>query len=216
VLRDFKKFAAQSLEERHQLARFAVSIAAADDRLALEEVRMLEKLYRYFELSETQLYSDLQGLGASPSDLPAPTNTVEPVVAAPTIPTARNIVLDPSRLARTREETARVSALLEQVFAEEVLPSKSEKPPVSMGATEFAAAGKLDARYRGIVQALCRRNTISRVELDDLAHANNVLPDGAIEAINDWAYSEFDQPLLEEDDPITINRSLLQLAKEDA
>jgi hypothetical protein len=43
-----------------------------------------------------------------------------------------------------------------------------------------------------------------------------VLPDGAIEAINDWAYTKFDQPVLDDGDPIAIDQALLQRLKSEA
>jgi peptidoglycan hydrolase-like protein with peptidoglycan-binding domain/uncharacterized tellurite resistance protein B-like protein len=217
LLRDFKKLATESPEQRGQLARFAVSIAAADNRLAVEEVRVLEKLYRTLDLTETQLYSDLQTMGANAAELSA---TIAP---APSLsrPTASNvadygIALDPRRLARTREETARVSALLAQVFSDEGTPQQqpSESQPAAP-VNDMPMEG-LDTRYRSLVQMLFQHDTISRSEFDDLAHDRGVLPDGAIEAINDWAYSKFDQPFLEDGDPVMIDRSLLQSKKEDA
>jgi hypothetical protein len=35
------------------------------------------------------------------------------------------------------------------------------------------------------------------------------MPDGVIETINEWAYEKFDEPLIEEGDPLIINVGLL-------
>jgi hypothetical protein len=35
------------------------------------------------------------------------------------------------------------------------------------------------------------------------------MPDGALEAINEWAFEQFDEPLIEDDEPLTLNVSLL-------
>ena len=35
------------------------------------------------------------------------------------------------------------------------------------------------------------------------------MPDGALEAINEWSYDKFDEELIEDGDPLIINMALL-------
>jgi len=63
------RFKDQPPEKRQALAQLAVAVAAADGRLAPEEVKLLEKIYRTLGLPEGSLYSDLQSFAASDETL---------------------------------------------------------------------------------------------------------------------------------------------------
>jgi hypothetical protein len=45
---------------------------------------------------------------------------------------------------------------------------------------------------------------MTRVEFEQIAKAVRLLPDGAIERINDWSFDRFDEPLIEEGDDVAI------------
>lgn len=215
VPRSFRRLGERSLDERSALARFAVSVATADDRLAIEEVQLLEKLYKVLDLPEAQLYSDLQGLSASTADLPAAAkpDAAIPAAQAGAAVLRKSIQLDPGRLARTRAETAEVGALLGKIFVDDAPPATPTRVVAQASIVAKYDLDGLDPRYASLVCALGERASIDRAEFAELAHACDVLPDGAIEAVNDWAFGRFDQPLLDEGAAITIDRSLLHVSE---
>jgi len=121
------------------------------------------------------------------------------------------LTLDPARLEQTRAETELVGALLEQVFIDDAPPATHPSlPPTASYSGVPAALDGLDPRYSGLVQLIRDRDRIERSEFVELAHNQDVLPDGAIEAINDWAYQKFDKPLIDDDESIVIDRTLLR------
>lgn len=222
------RFKDQPQEKRQALARLAVSVAAADGRLATDEVKLLEKIYRVLGLADGALYSDLQSFAASDEALPTVALADhEPSVAIPQ-PESRDrgkgIRLDPARLARTRTDTAKVSEILADVFSDDapqvVEETVSTAEPANDEGPITACIGwdlsGLSAPYARLLNELKGRDSISRADFVAMAQKQNVLADGAIETINDWAIERFDEPLIDEGDPIEIGFHLLVENKQDA
>ncbi|QWF21014.1 TerB N-terminal domain-containing protein [Nocardioides sp. LMS-CY] len=115
-------------------------------------------------------------------------------------------------------ETAAVSALLADIFNGDSTDADQDPtgPPSdapSDGTSDPAAdvpvvrlVADLDAPHSAFVLALVERETWSRVELEELAALWQLMPDGAIDRINEAALDAADETLLDEDDDTyTIN-----------
>jgi hypothetical protein len=59
-----------------------------------------------------------------------------------------------------------------------------------------------------LLRRLAERESWPRDEVERLAAGLSLLPDGALETINDYAYSAADEPFWEDDDPLTINSNV--------
>jgi peptidoglycan hydrolase-like protein with peptidoglycan-binding domain/tellurite resistance protein len=221
------RFKDQPPEKRQALAQLAVAVAAADGQLATEEVKLLEKIYRVLGLADGTLYSDLQSFAAADETLP----TVAPADHGPSVAIPRpaseeqatGIRLDPARLARTRTDTAKVSQILSEVFSDDAkvvdeISSTAEpandEGPIAM-TTGWDLSG-LAAPCARLLSQLKGCDSITRTDFTSLAQKQNLLADGAIEAINDWALEKFDEPLIDEGDPIEIAFHLLVQNQQDA
>jgi hypothetical protein len=110
------------------------------------------------------------------------------------------IKIDAERLARTQRETAVVSELLASIFEEE--PAPIDAPVVSV-AVEPTFEG-LDRSHAELVELLELKGAVSKSEFDERARAMKLLPEGAMERINDWSFERFDEPLLEDGDEIVM------------
>jgi tellurite resistance protein len=220
--RIFAKFKDRSLSDREAVARLALSVAAADGVIAVEEVRTLENLYKTLELETGRLYSDLQGLNTA-DDQPPIVALGEPTKSVPIPPKSksgpRRNALDPNRLAKTRADTAIVSTILSEIFSEDGgLPGKGAivtAPAQAMPATEAERSRfpGLDPKYVSLLTALAAHNSMDRGDFEVLTGSHNLMCDGAIEAINDWAYERFDGPILDDGPHIQINSEILSLAE---
>ncbi len=128
------------------------------------------------------------------------------------------IALDLASIEAKFAETAAVSALLADIFNDDepVQPNPGTAspidiaagPPAAIGQVETVAAsvGDLDAAHSALVLALVERDTWTRGELEELAAAWQLMPDGAIDRINEAALDITDELLLEEDEDVfTIN-----------
>lgn len=116
---------------------------------------------------------------------------------------------DPSdRLTRIREETNRVAALLKSIFVEEE-PEASMPEPVG----EATHAG-LDDDHGKLLTRLLTQPEWPRGEFDNVAAEAGLMPGGAMETINEWAFDYYGDALLEDADPIVVNHSLLPMEAE--
>ena len=108
------------------------------------------------------------------------------------------VAFDATRLARIREETSQVSALLTSIFIEDPV----EAVPTRAATTFISRFEGLDARHADLLSAILTAGRLDRDAFEARARELKLLPGGALETINDWAFEIFDEALLEEDDDI--------------
>ena len=143
----------------------------------------------------------------APAAVPAPA----PAVAVAKKPSFQ---LDKARIAALQEDTARVSALLAKIFAEEPPPAPAVPEPVEAEPAEAEAAAQgllgLDTAHSSFARMLLSRPHWSREELQDVASDLDLMLDGALEHINEASFDAHDEPLTEGDDPVTVNQHILE------
>ena len=133
------------------------------------------------------------GAPAPPEASPPPTRAAPPAG-----------VLDTERIKRIQAETRRVSSVLAPIFAEEEAAPIAPAPAASDGA--FAGLG---VAYAALLRRLATKAVWSRAEFEAVVRQGGLLPDGAMEAINEWAFDRFDAPLLDDGDAVSVNVALL-------
>ena len=176
----------------------AVSTVLADGRVLPVEVRFLEKLHKALGLPQDQAYASLHR-GTGRADEPVVVAAAEPTAGVPIPPEAEAVVaFDASRLARIREETSQVSALLTSIFIEDAVEA-TPAPPATTSISRFAG---LDTRHADLLSAIISAGRLDREAFEARARDLKLLPGGALETINEWAFGIFDEALLEEDDDI--------------
>nr|WP_258178359.1 tellurite resistance TerB C-terminal domain-containing protein [Burkholderia multivorans] len=128
------------------------------------------------------------------------------------------IPLDSARIAALQKETARVSAMLADVFVEEqpaVQPPSIPSEPAEAeergeGAQPVGSVIGLDETHSMFLRTLVSRASWSRVELSSVAADLDLMLDGAIEQINEAALDHWNEPITDGDDPVEVNRELAQ------
>lgn len=176
----------------------AVSTVLADGRVLPVEVRFLEKLHKALGLPQDEAYAALHR-GTGRADEPVTVAAAEHTAGVP-IPSEADAVVafDATRLARIREETSQVSALLTSIFIEDPVEAVTTR-----AATTFISRFEgLDARHADLLSAILTAGRLDRDAFEARARELKLLPGGALETINDWAFEIFDEALLEEDDDI--------------
>jgi hypothetical protein len=201
--------------QRAGIGRFLVTVAAADGTVAPSEITILQKLYRLLELDPSELYRQVHEVTAGPPPAADPITVREAAAAqpgyaippAPTAPEPTGFVLDAARVEAKLSETAAVSALLGSIFVEEGEPPtwRPAEPPAS----EPTVVG-LDAAHSSLLRALTARTSWPRNHFEALAEEWALLPDGALDAINEAALEVSGEPVCEGDDPIDVNANVLQ------
>ena len=191
-------------EQRRDIATAAKSIILKPDKIDPGEVRFFERLHKTLGLPQEQVYSDIHRAAAA-SD--------EPVVIASEsraagVPIPREpkpgVHIDPTRLATIQQQTKQVSNLLSQIFVDDEA-QEEQATPAPADASAFEG---LDRDHAELVEFLDMNGEMTRNEFDERARSLNLLPDGAIETINEWSFDHFDEPLLEDGEHVVIAADL--------
>jgi hypothetical protein len=142
----------------------------------------------------------VQTAGASPRPYPIPhTQPGEQHDVA-------TVALDPQLIEARMAESARAASYLAQIFADD----DTSVQPVIFSASDFrenhneGAAG-LDAPHRTFLSQLASQPSWSRGDLTAIAQRLGLLPDGALETINEVAFETVGEPVWEGIDPVEIN-----------
>jgi hypothetical protein len=110
---------------------------------------------------------------------------------------------------RTAAQSAAVSELLSSIFLADEPASAVEPTPPVEPATPGRFAG-LDQMHGSLLRQLATRSFWSRAELADLADRHGLLPDGALDVINEMTLELTGEPVIEGDDELRVNNDVLR------
>ena len=179
----------------------------------LRKLLAIKKLYRILGMEADDVDRDLHALAAAdePVTVFRPT-TAEPEYAVPAPQAAEPaadsapIVLDQERVAAIMADTTEVSNVLHAVFADEADDAPEERPDADDGSDRFAG---LDARHRGLTAELLRQPSWTPQDFEKLARQFRLMPAGALETINEWAFERYDAGLIDDAGNLSVNREIL-------
>lgn len=214
-------------EKARILCRFLSMIAMADGIVRPVEIDLLEKIYTMVHQDPAQVHQDLHemqssGYGPASEELAdgdvmmlslqqksPEVYTIPPAMLD--IPGKHDVVLDMERVRRIQAQTAAVHNLLVEVFAasEEELPLQWSEKLKPM--PELPQVGSLDAAHLQLFHVLLKTTTMERDDFDARCRTLGLMPDGAIEVMNDAAFAKVGEPIIVGEDPIEID---VQMAEE--
>ena len=204
------RIAPLSAPQKAAVGRLAVEIALADGLVNPHEVKLLERLYKALGLDPASVYSDLHQPTLSRSPLLSRT------MASPEEEGSDTVSLDLDRIRRIQADTAHVSSVLGQIFAEEIEPPLAPEPPAPDTEPDEANGANplegLDGRHAELLLELAGRLEWPRPEYENLARSLGLMPDGALETINEWSFDRFDDAIVEDGDPLVLSPELLEEA----
>lgn len=189
--------------QRREIGQFLVTVAGADGHVGAEELKLLARIYPLLGLEAQAVYSDVHALASAEAPPAAEPVTVRPAGPAPAgfpIPPDRSspesgFTLDPRKVQAKLAETEAIAGILEGIFGEEpavVAPARAAGPV----AGPSPVAG-LDAPHSELLRRLAGKATWEKMELERLAGELGLLPDGALEIINESAFERCGAPLIE-------------------
>ena len=203
-----------STSERHRLGAFLISLAGADGHLAPDEIKVLGKIYPLLGLEPQSLYSDIHRLMSaqrSPAGEPVPVRPAELpqefAIPRPGRTPSQPIELDVERCGRRSRRLSR-----SPVSSEKSLSTR-RKPPTLRRPLRLLPLMRDRRPRRRPFRALAPPGglgTRERAQVERLAAALGLLPNGALEIINEAAFVAFGAPLLEGDELIEIDQEVLQ------
>ncbi|GGD39164.1 plasma membrane H+-transporting two-sector ATPase C subunit [Croceicoccus pelagius] len=189
--------------EHHLALRAAVvAIAHADSVIQSEEVACIEKIYKALGIDAGLVYADLHA-GDVP-DGPVRVKAAEaeaPGEQIPDEPKAKAASLDAARIAAIRNDTERVSSVLGEIFSTDEDVSDEA---TAANALPSSMAG-LAPKHAMLVEQIIQREHWTGEEFDEIAGKQGLMPSGALEVVNEWAFDKFDEPLLDEYDGYDVS-----------
>ncbi len=215
------------------LAHFAVGVAGADGIINPAEVKAVRSIYKLLGMDPEKVYGDIHAMTA---DAPPPATdpvTVRPAKQGPAgfaVPSPKKVIdaqeagdaqeaefeLDKGKIAAKMAETVAVSSLLSEIFMEEESSisediAKPISPETSSSSTETSSSiADLDKAHSALLSTLFEKKSWTRTEFEQLATKQGLLPDGALDTINEAAFNICDEPVLEGDDPVEVNQELME------
>ncbi len=208
-------------DQLETVAKYLVGVACVDGILEKPELRLLKKIYKSLGLEEANL--DLL-IDSIRQEFP------EPVViqtgkrlgrkgeAIPTQAEAKpdRIFLDESKINTILQETIEVGIILSQVLGTNDNFESSEPPkaaPENVQTDQVAGPPvlfrNLDPRYSNFLAELVTIPQWERKQFEQLARKFNLMPAGAMAAVNEWSEQELGDFLIEDADPLLINLNLM-------
>jgi hypothetical protein len=195
-----KKLEPLDTDAKETIATFMATVAQSDGTVTPVEVKMLEKVYKALGVEPKKVFSDVHAVasGGKPGEM---------VKGA-----SSGFQLDPARIAALQQDTAKVSALLANIFKEDevVAPTPAIEPEEPMEVDAATAMLGLDEAHSSLARMLLSRPHWSREELQDVASDLDLMLDGALERINEAAFDTHDIPFTEGDDPVDVNTEILE------
>lgn len=197
--------------QKTEVGRLAIEIALADGLVNPDEVKLLERLYKALGFDPASVYSDLHQ--PAPSRTPTAATAMAPSEAGG----SGTVSLDLDRIRRIQADTSHVSSVLGQIFADEIEPALPPLPPAPDAASDGGKSGGsalegLDRRHAELLLELAGRPEWPRPEYETLARSLGLMPDGALETINEWSFDRFDDAIVEDGDPLVLSPDLLEEA----
>lgn len=121
------------------------------------------------------------------------------------------VALDESRLRATQRSNSAVQDLLSAIFADEEDDEHTEPTPATSVEPDDTIA-TLDSAHSALLRQLATREHTSRPELERAAARYGVLPDGAVEVINEAALDLTDDPVIEEldNESVTVDSAIYE------
>jgi tellurite resistance protein len=210
-----KRAAARSQAERQAFADAALVAVIADGQATPSEVRFLERLHKALGLPADAIYTGIHR-GAQPTAEPADGDLAasQPSINASQVPSGA-VAIDTARLERIRRETQAVSNLLSDIFIDEaspVVPTSAPTAELPRDTTDPADDTAVLETFRGLdpthaellATLLTLAEPIPRAVFEKEARQRRLLPDGAMETINEWAFDHFGDALLEGEDDLSV------------
>lgn len=142
-------------------------------------------------------------------------------------PAETDFALDHATIQQRLADSDAVSALLGSIFEEPEVdrdrlaaPSDRQRTTASAdleasvapndGAGDDVAVAGLDPVHSRLLRDLVVRDVWTRAEFDTLAASHHLMPDGALDTLNEAALDAAEEPLIEGDEALRINRDALR------
>jgi stress response protein SCP2/tellurite resistance protein len=226
-----------ALAQRESIADFVALVAAADGMIVASEVKAVERIHALLGLDPTQAAGRLHRAMTMSGPPPAATepvtireappvdrgyaippppqfSTVEPPRSYPVRDPVANPIpgavrLDHDAIMAKMADSAAVSALLASIFVDDDDLGDEMSIHASPPMIGNEVAG-LDAAHSAMLRQIALRPSWTRSEFEQLTESLSLLPDAALERLNDASVEVSDDLVLDGIEILHVNRDVLQ------
>ena len=196
--------------QRRSAAELLVALAASDGGIAPAEIELLARLFDLLGLEQAEAYSQVHALGDKTLTRMRTAGAPSADYTIPEQPTPKvgrsAVVLDPDLINARRAESARAASYLAGIFSDDDTGTLAAVPSgdrADVIAKEQVTG--LDTVHSALLGRLAARPRWTRDDFSQMATDLGLLPDGALETLNEAAFEAVGEPVCEGSDPIDIN-----------
>lgn len=204
--------------QRRSTGELLVSLAASDGSIAPAEMDLVARLFDLLGLDRSDAHSQARVLRNEPlsplrtEGARAPDYSLPQQAPSADSPSVDAVVLDPELIKTRLAESARAASYLAGIFTEDDAVADAAAIPSGQGRTmtpDSQIAG-LDEAHSALLSRLAGQLSWTRDDFGRIAAELGLLPDGALETLNEAAFEAVGEPVCEGSDPIDINRSAIE------
>lgn len=202
------------VDSRQFVLRLMAHIAAADGEVSLDELKVLRRIARSFELnpdSVEKLLREDEAFREVTVARPERGRTRGEAIPARQLQAPTVFALNQDRIKALTQETQEIISLLSVVMTEPeeapCFPSSALPRQANPASVEWLEG--MEPRYHAAVLSLVRHDEITTNDFDCIATDHHLMPDDLLNAVNTWADEALGDFLLERGENVRIFRSLL-------
>ena len=192
-----------SSDERLVILEFLIGVAKADGTVSPSEIRVLLHIAKELNIAESLVYERVQEHAAQQ---PHPHNRSQPDEPSTPKPhqKASSSIIDMEAVHRKLAASEEVSKILGTIFADE------SPEPVSAILGSPDDSSSIPPEIRHIIEHLLHQETWTQTEFALLAKSQGLMPGATYEHLNDFAFSCGDDPFLDGEDIIIVDKEVGQ------
>jgi hypothetical protein len=191
--RSINRLKNSSDKDKKHIINYIRDIMPEDRRMSYEAVSVVEKLYSAFGLPAAELYGALH-------------NDESTAIASK----KDDIELDKDKIKQLQSDSDHVFTMLSDIFKDNDEQDAPGGAVSKTGGNGFS----FDDEQATFLKIIVSRTQWRRDELNEQARQHNLMLDGLVEIINEAAYEEFDEPLIEGGEIITVNAEVAGMMTE--
>ena len=203
--------------QRRGTGDLLVALAASDGKIAPSELDLLARLFDLLGLEKSDAYSQVHALSDETltrmrtAGAPAPDYSIPRQAPPKGSSSVGAVVLNPELIKARLAESARAASYLAEIFTDDDAPADAAVPSGqgSAAIAQSQVAG-LDAAHNALLSGLRGRLSWPRDDFTRAAAELGLLPNGALETLNEAAFEAVGEPVCEGSDPIEINHDAIE------
>lgn len=194
--------------EKEGISKILLNVARADSKIESSEIKELEKLYNKLGLDKELVVRELHHSASTSANQPTRGTQDSPVSTVSQ--ENRGSVINEELLKIHESETSSVKKILEDIFVDEEEDEVIEEASAQEEISKTNLLSKLSEKHQKLYLELIKKEELSQKEFVELCSELDLMPDGAIEVLNDWAYDNLNAPLLDDGNPLYIDLELVE------